>query len=294
MNPAPKLKSLFGDIHFNWTVTPAFNCSSYGLKCFVPPYTASDLSEVGRRIKQPLPQVPQYRFAYNSAEHFWLYQNKFHELQQALPGFQLETGMACSLGSLFHLAPKTSQFEPELFTKILPTLNDRNALVIAIYVRTGRTDVIAKIEESDQGRNENLAARRYLYRTKSAAECSLQLEQHFVLENAEPFERFSRSVWMVLTDAPSVKKWVFEKYNGKNLTRDIQREVLITLSRGTHTRPRRKPSTTEFAEAFIDWYLIGESDVVIADIDTSFGATAALRTARPFLNASCSQRVLVH
>jgi hypothetical protein len=39
------------------------------------------------------------------------------------------------------------------------------------------------------------------------------------------------------------------------------------------------PSTADFAEAFIDWYLLVESNVVVDCISFTFGSTAAMRTA---------------
>ena len=53
-----------------------------------------------------------------------------------------------------------------------------------------------------------------------------------------------------------------------------------------HTRTQRDPSTADLAEAVIDWYLVGESDLVVTDSGSpSFGGTAALRTARPLYDA---------
>ena len=66
----------------------------------------------------------------------------------------------------------------------------------------------------------------------------------------------------------------------------------------------RDPSLADFAEAIIDWYLIGEADLVIMDQNSvSFGGTAALRTARTVFDASrthpwskgkCQKAVPIH
>ena len=67
----------------------------------------------------------------------------------------------------------------------------------------------------------------------------------------------------------------------------ITRRILVTSARGAHTRPEGGTvSTADFAEAFIDWYLIGESDAVVASKTYSFGMTAAFRTARPIFDPS--------
>ena len=64
----------------------------------------------------------------------------------------------------------------------------------------------------------------------------------------------------------------------------------MTTARGVHSRPGRNPSTADFAEAVIDWYLIGEPDLVVPSAPGySFGTTASLRTAQPLYDpANCS------
>lgn len=51
-----------------------------------------------------------------------------------------------------------------------------------------------------------------------------------------------------------------------------------------------------FRAALTDWWLLGESDVVVNHSMLSFGHTAAMRTARPIYRASrqgdCSRMVL--
>ena len=112
---------------------------------------------------------------------------------------------------------------------------------------------------------------------------------------------------MVLSDSPEAKKSAIDGYSGKDAnarlpenkqkwkSRVIPREVLTTGSRGIHVRPERNPSTSEFAEAFLDWYLIGESDAVVTDMQSSFGPTGAMRTNRPlYRGGKCEQLPLVH
>ena len=65
---------------------------------------------------------------------------KFKDLMKALSGFKVETGIACSLGNLFHLAPAATQFEPQLFSKMLSTLRDEVNIVMGLYICTGETD----------------------------------------------------------------------------------------------------------------------------------------------------------
>jgi hypothetical protein len=58
-------------------------------------------------VKHPFAPVPNYRFA-NHCGTLTSYakdDDTYKDLVKALPGFEIETGMACSLGNLFHLYP---------------------------------------------------------------------------------------------------------------------------------------------------------------------------------------------
>ena len=69
----------------------------------------------------------------------------------------------------------------------------------------------------------------------------------------------------------------------------IPRTILTTTSRGIHTRGARNPSTANFAEGLLDWYLMGESDAIITTSQGySYGTTAAIRTATPLY--SCHKK----
>jgi hypothetical protein len=196
--------------------------------------------------------------------------------------------MACSIERLFHLSPSASQFEPDLFSRILPALNQDGSLAMAIYLRTGETDVAAKNEEDVRDGKANATqgeSQSYRERAKSIIDCAMQQETRH-LENGP----YARVVWVVVTDSRDLKQWITGSYDKTHVRRDskqIPREVVTTRSRGVHTRGKRQPSTADFAEALIDWYLIGESDLVILDNGgPSFGGTAALRTARPVYDAT--------
>ena len=99
---------------------------------------------------------------------------------------------------------------------------------------------------------------------KKIVNCALGLEQEYLLSN-NTASQYSQVVWMVVSDSPFCKGWVNETYGHRfvdNTT--IPREVVTTSSRGVHSRASRDPSTADFAEALLDWYLIGESDAVIS------------------------------
>ncbi len=72
------------------------------------------------------------------------------------------------------------------------------------------------------------------------------------------------------------------------------REVLTTTARGVHhTRASRDPS--DFAEAMMDWYLVGALDLMITSNPKvyTFGTTAALRTAMPVYNGETCLKMQV-
>ena len=106
-----------------------------------------------------------------------------------------------------------------------------------------------------------------------------------------------RTVWIVVSDSKDLKEWIRETYESKS---DPWRMIVTTGSRGAQTRTNVSPSTMDLSEALLDWFLIGESDVVVSDQlhAPSFGGTAALRTARPLYDASskgkCTLAVPVH
>ena len=90
-------------------------------------------------------------------------------------------------------------------------------------------------------------------------------------------------VWMLVTNAPLVKSWVTESYSNITNTTSTpfsSRTILVTQSRDALTKG--SPSTADVAEGFLDWDLIGESDVVVSDDrGPSFGITASFRTGQP-------------
>mmetsp|Transcript_25139 Transcript_25139/g.35212 ORF Transcript_25139/g.35212 Transcript_25139/m.35212 type:complete len:96 (-) Transcript_25139:219-506(-) len=47
--------------------------------------------------------------------------------------------------------------------------------------------------------------------------------------------------------------------------KSIPLKIMHISTRGIYTLAKRHPSTSKFAEAFIDWYLLGESDVVVPE-----------------------------
>lgn len=115
---------------------------------------------------------------------------------KALPGFEFETGMACSLGNLFQLAPAATQFEPQLFSEILPTLRDEDNHK-GLYVRTGETD--------DAVNNATISAKKSIERASAFfTTCALPLEEKYLLDALELNRTYSRVIWMLVTNSPTV------------------------------------------------------------------------------------------
>jgi len=288
----------------NWTIPPGFSCSNHCTRQIAIHKTSdADVRTIEKQLGITIVvRVPFYRYAYLPHQRY--NQSMVEELKQHLDGFDVKTGMACSLGSLFQLSPRISQFEPQLFTRILPTLRDEKSLVIAIYQRTGHTDQVATAEKSGQVAKERFDA--YKESIRPTISCALQLEEMYLSSSTNKGEfPFTRIIWTMVSDGAQLKEWVAQTYGGSQndanariaaekqrwKNRVIPREVVTTSSKGRHTRLARKPSTADFADAFIDWYLIGESDLVITNtLMFSFGAAGSLRTALPlYLASSCSK-----
>ena len=290
----------------DWRVSPEFTCEE-SAGCFALQLTgAAEIRFPGNgnaphhpTKKGKMANVPNYRWAYSGNEMFQMYRSKFASLTHKLPGFRIEDGMACALNSLFEFAPSASDYEPRLFSEILPAIQDVNVLVLSLYVRTGRTDEVAAKEEAGDQKAAATEENIKHHHLDDITACALRVEEQHLKDADAKFERI---VWLVISDGPKLKQHVVDTYGGQDLSvtsleaeRTVSRSVVVTGARGIHTRPRRKPSTDEFAEAMVDWMLIGESDALIANPQLSFGFTGALRTSRPFFDANndCGRRIMV-
>ena len=277
-------------------------------------------------IGRELVRIPQYRFGYYSQlsakmSKWKLYHEDYRQLAEAIPNFDLQTGHSCALTSLFELnEDRAGMYEPELFSHILPTLRDENNLVITLYYRSNYADSRARAEKEGKDFVEGMRSPQSA--VKGVIECALGREEEFLsrrnhvgetgertkLDKDERTSDFQSIVWLVVSDSVTVKEWIADEFSGNNTNariaknqqrypgKVIPRHVLTTTARGVHTRAKRKTSTTDFAEAMIDWWLIGESDVVVSSGSMSFGETAALRTQRPIYliqNHQCSRYNLI-
>lgn len=222
--------------------------------------------------------------------------------------------MACTWESLGALSPLARQFEPEIFTRLLPTLRNDEHLVVAIYIRTNHADrresklLEGQHNKSVRSQEEDIQEEDWIRNTilPQYLPCLQQVEKEY-LANDSPHPPFSRVVWLVVSDSPVLKRVMTKDYtttsihhgassstpdSNMNKKKKYRREILTTTARGVHTRAARSPSTTDFAQAMIDWYLIGESHVVLSNKARihSFGSTGALRTNRPLYDAgSCTK-----
>jgi len=254
---------------------------------------------------------PQYRYSMGGLATHPLYKDDFSYLTETLPGFQLQTGMACVMGNIFRdLASTATDFEPKLFTDLLPALRDEETVVITLYVRTNRADgmAISEMKNETMAQEKKITEDDFLKSHASIARC---LEDEYLKGHREQPElsTLSRFVWMVISDSQETKRHATEVYSSANVNtaipidsqqwknKVIPREVLHTSSRGVHTRPERHPGTRDFAEGFIDWFLIGESDAVIVERISSFGPTGAMRTNRPMFrttgHGNCNEPISV-
>jgi len=266
----------------DWRIPPGFTTCLDTANCYIARSAYSRGGGPQFRTSHKnlfLAAVPNYRTPYGSfgSETIFQQDNRYKGLGKIFGdgGFDIETSMACALGSLLQLSPTGAvNYQPNLFTTILSTLQDpNNALVLAVYIRTGHTEHI-HIEERIE---------RYRKQAEPIIECALHLEKELITTKHSTGPKV---VWMVVTDSQDLKTWITESYstNNENDSSRQQRTILTTQSRGAHTKTRNnEPSTADFAEAFLDWYLIGESDAVVADHTApSFGDTATFRTARPY------------
>jgi hypothetical protein len=255
-----------------WAVPTGFKCKSVpgtAPTCLVAgsQYVHRPaLDDLSKLLGKPIAPIPYYRHAYTISKDFVTQMGGFRDLQSTLHGFDIETGMACSLGRLFHLAANASTYQSDLFTVMLPKLRAQDALVLTIYIRSGMAEKLGRSTGSE-------ANDTYSIRAAPILECAIHLEQQRLSAN----HTFARVVWMVVTDSQYLKAMITESYSTSH------REILTTRSKGRHTKTAVRPSNDAIAEAIIDWYLIGESDLVVTDdFAPSFADTATMRTVRPY------------
>ena len=201
---------------------------------------------------RPIP-VPNYRWAYH-AHHSDKMTADYPSILEAgsgsgnsnLFGFDVANGMACALGSAFKLAPSAENYIPSVHSDILPALRDGSALVIALYIRTGRTDMLLR---ENKGADSFVDNTQLVGPSKNIITCALELEKDYLAKGA-----FARSVWFVATDSPNVGSAVVSLYNGNLETAEndrqnvIQRRIYTTASRGVQTKAQISPKTADFAE----------------------------------------------
>lgn len=272
----------------NWTVPNNYDCDREPT-CFQARgkyHIQKQLAEMTNATETEILTTPLYRMIYRRNP----FADTIHrgrkpagqELREKWHDFLLETSFACSFTSLFKLTPTASLYEPTLFTDILPKLHQEDGLVICLYIRTGRTDTLAKDEEKNtQNTDKNFTL--YEDTANPTLSCTQRLEQEYLSNNT----KYTKTVWLLITDAPHLKDYISSKYTTPSRT------VLTTASRGIHSRPARTPSMNDVAEALIDWYLIGESVFVVSMGSVSYGETGALRTARPIYNGyKCEQMTM--
>lgn len=276
---------------WNWIVPEGFDCQQQS-SCYLwkSPSRLPRVSveTIAREQNKSVASVPLYRYAYNlRSSHLRVHRDDFAGIQSNIPSFgEPSVGYACSLTSLFRLSPDSSQYVPNLFTKLLPAMHNADSLVLSLYIRTKQAD---KSVEKEKEKHANPFVEESDYRdlAKDIIKCALHQEQVYLRNST-----LSNVVWMVVTDSKDLKQWIADTYSNET------RQVLITDSRGAHSRPDHGVSPANFGEAMIDWYLIGEADIVVMDrTSVSFGSTAALRTARPVYDASkgkCQRAIPIH
>ena len=299
------------DSRFAWTAPPGYSCES-DIYC----YQIDGWSLKGKTITKEiilqgenksvaLAPVPRYRYAYG-IERFRHGDNLSVDLERVLPGFDIHDGMACSLGALFQLSPSASKFEPELFKSILPALLDGEALVIGVYIRTGWTDRMAQAFGVGAANSTE-----YREDARRLVDAVLKIERTYLCKENGTLSppshqmKLSRIVWMVATDWPEIKHWIADTYDGsdanqqlprneqKYADRRVPRRVITTQSKGKQTKFNDRPALSDFAEGFLDWWLLGLTDLVVKH-KWSFAETAALRTSAPLYQGDVYKPLLAH
>eukprot|EP00978_Attheya_sp_CCMP212_P032659 scaffold128551_cov45-Attheya_sp.AAC.4 len=211
--------------HWNWTTLPIpqknVTCHSSQQCWYAKRQPSNSLDWNNTHMRKAMNQegfvnIPSYRHPFL----FQIYKSEFKELMQRLPGFDLATGFACAMGALFQLAhPRASQFQPDLFSYILPTLRNTNKnLVLTLYVRTGRTDRMASAElkgttmKYDEKRPNPTISPQFI-------DCVQQIETKLLQEAATIANNnknaYQRVIWLLISDSVPLKTGAIANYQGQ-------------------------------------------------------------------------------
>ena len=309
-----------------WSEPSNIRCDSFAKKT-LHNILSPRQRELGVSLQPSGIHIPNYRHIFkNMTTLYNLHEDQFEDLKIVLPGFQLQTGFACAMASTWALAnPQASQFQSNLFSELLPQLRDPYSVVITLYVRSGETDAAAKAAKEGldglawhQGNDAVSTSFEHIPEVQNTLKCAHDLEMWALEQRGRilsnhtgtrgqdspslpsfppPLSTPSRIIWLLVTDSVPLKTWVQSKYDQKPVSSfqqtddisatDTNRIVLTTTAKGTHTRASRNPQNADFGEAFIDWWLMGEADVLVTSSPFySFGTSAALRTSIPLYDGS--------
>ncbi|KAI2506714.1 hypothetical protein MHU86_7715 [Fragilaria crotonensis] len=184
------------------------------------------------------------------------------------------------------IVPSISQYQPNLFSTILPTLRDPTNFVISLYIRTGHTEALQIPERTEQYRGT----------AERIVQCALYLEQQEHQQqrdgggNMSNSSNNSRSVPRKVVDAGD-RLTLCQDMGYANLFQQyilLPRTILVTQSRGAHTKG--SPSTADVAEGFLDWYLI-ENPMLWFPIITDQVLATRLRFGRDDLTIRCPRNL---
>ena len=274
----------------NWTIPPSgFPCDrSRCAELHSETLQNERLMSVFRRRwdGSPVHDVTKYRYSYVGVDRRWN-ETDFDSLAAYFPGWDVRLGAACSMQMLFQPSHGIVKYEPNFFSDVLPRLRDDKSLVISLYVRVGFADKAAVAEKKGKEPVDEVNGALKTVQIESLVLCTTAIEEEMKGRS------YDRVVWLVVSDSLAVKEYISDTYGGKQIktpTKSLQREIIHTTTEGMHTRPKRGPSTSDFASAFLDFYLLGEADVVINTGGIySFGVMASLRTARPLFTVQNNQ-----
>ena len=140
--------------------------------------------------------------------------------------------------------------------EIWRAVHDEEALVIALYLRTGQTDEHAsherKIKNGEDAGDAPIDSSDIFGLHAKAIRCAEQVESDWL---SRPMYRSTkkRSVWMVTSDSPNLCGKVVERFSDKEVDfgddrASVTRKVFTTGAKGRQTRTARSPLAEDFAE----------------------------------------------
>ena len=290
LTPAPD--NIQSPLLENWRVPDGFECRKEN-RCISERFEAnfppdSKFDKVPAMLTHSdlvFGPIPRYRLAlqYESGR---LWRSDYKQTASVLPGFALESGMACALGSLFQLSHDVTKYDDDgrLITDILPIV--RKNPVVTLCIRTA-TDTEREIADTSVRIALELE-RKYL-----AGELELGGYASGVQAKPLPRQEISTFVWLIISDDKGFTEQIVKKYDDDVIG---ERRLQLQTENGLHVVPYQGPARGKIAlmtkqnlrsnPRVVEGHVVEDTQIVQKQVKTDEKNTVADKITRKVITTS--------